>query len=353
MVNSNQINYLLRESFSGFSRRKLTTGVTILIMGAALLILALLTLVTLNLDQLLRTARSNIDMRVFLQDGLNSEEIAQLQPRLIVIPGVQNVSFVSSDIALQEFRAQLGADADILDILETNPLPDSFLLEFTPGFRNLAAVRVVSDEISAWPEVGELVYNQGWIDSLEKWSQRFQVASLVVSLIVFLAAVFVISNTVKLTMASSSRVIQVQKLVGATNAFIRAPFLAEGMIQAFLAGVLAMGVLAGASHLLMDRLSGLVFFNGAQIGGFILFCVVLCFSCSWAAMRKYLTMESGICYEVAYGLCFGCLPAEFGRFFTVGHSWRRYCHYQRCHAFQFSVAGSSGRKRNRIGCPAG
>ncbi len=294
MVNSNQINYLLRESFAGFRRRKLTTGVTILIMGAALLILALLTLVTLNLGELLTSARANIDMRVFLKDGLNSQEMAELQPRLIVIPGVKDVSFVSSDVALQEFMAQLGDDAMILDLLETNPLPDSFLITFTPGSRSLDSVRSIGAEITNWPQVGEIIFNQGWIDSLEKWSLRFQVASLLVSLIVFLAAVFVISNTVKLTMASSSRLIQVQKLVGATNGFIRAPYLAEGMIQGLLAGVLAMAVLGGGSHLLTDRLSGLVFFNAAQIGGFILFCVFLGLSGSWAAMRKYLTLESGI-----------------------------------------------------------
>jgi len=294
MVNSNQMNYLLRESFSGFKRRKLTTGVTILIMGAALLILALLTLVTLNLGQLLNSARSNIDMRVFLQDGLNSEQMAELQPRLIVIPGIQDVTFVSSEVALQEFRSQLGTDADILDLLETNPLPDSFLIKFTPVARNLEAVRIISEELSVWPEVGEILFNQSWIDSLEKWSLRFQVTSLIVSLIVFLAAVFVISNTVKLTIANSSRVIQVQKLVGATNGFIRAPFLAEGMIQGFMAGIIAMGALAAGSYLLADRLSGLVFFNITQIAGFILFCVILGLSGSWAAMRKYLTMESGI-----------------------------------------------------------
>jgi len=294
MVNSNQMNYLLRESFAGFSRRKLTTGVTILIMGAALLILALLTLVTLNLGYLLDSARSNIDMRVFLQEGLDSEQVSQLQPRFVVIPGVKDVTFVSSEVALAEFRTQLGDDADIVDLLATNPLPDSFLITFTSGFRNLEAVNSIRDEISKWPEAGEIMFNQGWVDSLEKWALRFQVASLIVGLIVFLAAVFVISNTVKLTMASSSRVIQVQKLVGATNSFIRAPFLAEGMIQGLLAGILAMGVLAVGSHVLMDRLTGLVFFNYTQIGGFIFFCVILGLSGSWAAMRKYLTLESGI-----------------------------------------------------------
>ena len=148
------------------------------------------------------------------------------------------------------------------------------------------------EEVAVWGEVSEILYNQGWIDALENWNFRFQMASLAVGLIVFLAAVFVISNTVKLTMAASARVIQIQKLVGATNTFIRIPYLCEGMIQGMLAGVLAMGLLGLAGWFLEDRMGGMIFFSTQQIFGFILFCIVLGLTGSFSAMRKYLTMQS-------------------------------------------------------------
>ena len=88
MLRSTQLSYLARESFAGFKRRKLTTGVTILIMSSSLLVLAVLTLATLNLGHLLETARSSIDIRVFLHDDLANDQIAELQPRLVVIPTV-------------------------------------------------------------------------------------------------------------------------------------------------------------------------------------------------------------------------------------------------------------------------
>jgi cell division transport system permease protein len=181
-----------------------------------------------------------------------------------------------------------------MDLLDSNPLPASYHLTLTPEARNQKSVVAIRDEIADWPEVSETLFNQGWIDALERWTFRFRMASLVVGLIVFVAAVFVISNTVKLTMAASARVIQIQKLVGATNAFIRTPYLCEGMIQGLLAGLLAMGLLAGAGWLLNDRMGGVVFFSSGQIAGFILFCVVLGLSGSYAAMRKYLTMQSEI-----------------------------------------------------------
>jgi cell division transport system permease protein len=292
MLKKAQAAYLIRESVAGFHRRKLTTGVTILIMGSALLVLAILTLATINMGHLLETARSGIDMRVYLHDGLGPERLAALQPRLLTIPGVQQVAWISPATALSQFKEGLGEDAEIIDLLDANPLPASYHLTLTPDARNLEAVEAIREEIAVWEEVSEIIFNQGWIDALERWTFRFRMASLFVGVLVFVAAVFVISNTVKLTMAASSRVIQIQKLVGATNAFIRTPYLCEGMIQGLLAGTLAMGLLGVSGWLLNDRLGGVIFFSPGQIAGFILFCVVLGLSGSYAAMRKYLTMQS-------------------------------------------------------------
>ncbi len=292
MLNKDQTAYLFRESFAGFRRRKLTTGVTILIMGASLLVLAVLTLATLNLGYLLENARSSIDIRVFLKDSSTPEEVAVLQPRLVIIPGVKKVDFISPETALSEFRGDLGEESDILDLLPENPLPASYHLILKNEYRNLEAVRSIRDEIAGWSQVGEIVFNQEWIDSLERWAFIFQMASLVVGLLVFLAAVFVISNTVKLTMAASSRIIQIQKLVGATNSFIRTPFLFEGIFQGLLAGGLAMGLMAALGMLLSDHLAHVVFFNPLQIFGFIAFCAFLGLIGSWAAIRKYLMLGS-------------------------------------------------------------
>ncbi len=291
MLSGSQVRYLARESVAGFRRRTLTTGVTILIMASSLMVLAVLVMTTLNLGHLLETARGGIDMRVFLKDGLDQGQVAELQPRLMRIPGVADVQWISPEMALNEFKQSLGDDADLLSLLDSNPLPASYRLALTPGARSLKAVRGIRDEIAGWDEVGDILFNQEWINVLERWTYRFQVASLVVGLLVFLAAIFVISNTVKLTIASSAGLIRIQKLVGATNAFIRTPFICEGMIQGLLGGLLAMGMLAGALHVMQGELGGLVVFSGAQMAGFVLLCVILGLIGSWAAMGKYLGLQ--------------------------------------------------------------
>ena len=291
MLRPEQIGYLARESLAGFHRRKLTTGVTILIMGSALLVLALFILVALNLGVMLERARANVDVRAFLVEGLTSERMAALQPPFVAIPGVRAAHFISKDRALNELRAELGDDADVLEVLEENPLPASYHLELTAGHRSPEAVDAIAAELRQWPEVADVVFSRAWVAALATWARLFRWGSLVVSVVVLMAAIFVISNTVRLTMASSRRVIEIQMLVGATDTFIRTPYLIEGMIHGFLAGVVAMAVLRLGHGLLAVRLDGVAFFSPVQIGGFVIFCVVLGLLGSLAAIGQYLRIR--------------------------------------------------------------
>lgn len=292
MLRSEQIGYLVSESMAGFHRRKLTTGVTILIMGSALMVLALFVLVALNLGMMLERARANVDVRVFLVEGVGEERMAALQLPFVAIPGVRDARFIGKEQALEEMRVELGDDADVLEVLEENPLPASYHLELATGHRTPEAVDAIATELRRWPEVEDVVFSRAWVTALATWARVFRWGSLAVSLLVLVAAVFVISNTVRLTMASSRRVIEIQMLVGATDSFIRTPYLIEGMIHGFLAGGLAMLALGLGHRLLAVRLDGVAFFTPVQIGGFVLFCLILGLLGSLAAIGQYLRLKA-------------------------------------------------------------
>ena len=290
MLRPEQIAYLMRESVAGFHRRKLTTGVTVLIMASALLALSMFTLVTINLGVLLENARSGIDMRVFLQEELPDHVRGEIQLRLLAIPGVHSADYIGKDMAMVDFRRELGDDAELLDSLPENPLPASYHITLTAAARNSTTAQSIREQVAVWPEVSDIAFSQTWVEVLERWAFLFRMASLLVGLVVFIAAVFVISNTVKLTVAASARVIEIMKLVGATNSFIRTPFLCEGMLEGLLGGTLAMAILTGAYAVMRPHIAELIFFTPWQIVGFILFCVSLGLIGSYAAMRKYLTL---------------------------------------------------------------
>ncbi len=290
MLKREQVGYLIRESISGFHRRKLTTAVTILIMASALLVLSIFTLVTLNLGALLAKANAGIDMRVFLVAEVPSELQPEMQLRFLALPGVQSANYIAKEQALVDFRRELGEDAVLLETLDENPLPASYHVTLAAEARTAAAAQAIRDQIATWPEVEDIAFSQTWVEVLERWAFMFRMASLLVGLMVFVAAVFVISNTVKLTVAASERVIEIMKLVGATNFFIRTPFLCEGMLEGLLGGILAMIVLVVTHAIMQPHIHGLIFFTPMQILGFVLFCVGLGLIGSWSAMRKYLRL---------------------------------------------------------------
>lgn len=288
MFTRTQAGYVLRESLAGFRRRKLTTGVTILIMGSALLVLALFSIITLNIGALIDRARAGIDVRVFLADEMTDEEAAELHRHLTGLPGVQRVDYVSKEQALAEFRRELGEETELLDELGENPLPASFHVTLTGEAVDADAQKGIADDMRRWPGVADVAFSEEWARLLDRWRHVFAIATLIVGLVVFVAAVFVISNTVKLTVAASARAVEIMKQVGATNAFIRTPFLFEGALEGLLGGLFAMAVLVAAHGVLRPQIAGLIFFSPAQIAGFVVFCVGLGLLGSWAALHKYL-----------------------------------------------------------------
>lgn len=285
-----QSGYVARESLAGFRRRKLTTGVTILIMGSALLVLALFSIVTLNIGALLDRARTGIDVRLFLDDGMTDEAVGELHGHLAGLPGVKRVDFVSKEQALADFRKELGDETELLDALGENPLPASFHVVLTEDAVDADRQLEIARDMSRWPGVAEVAFSEEWARLLDRWRNVFATATLIIGLVVFVAAVFVISNTVKLTVASSARAVEIMKQVGATNAFIRTPFLFEGLLEGLCGGLFAMAVLIAAHAVLRPSIAGLIFFTPAQIAGFVLFCVGLGLLGSWAALHKYLRL---------------------------------------------------------------
>ena len=285
-----QTGYILRESLAGFQRRKLPTGVTILIMGSALLVLALFSIITINIGGLLDRARTGIDVRVFLDDAMTDAEASTLSVHLAGLPGVKRVDYVTKDEALAEFRRELGDRTELLDSLDENPLPASFHVQLTEQALDADRQRRIADDIGRWPGVTEVAFSEEWARQLDRWRHVFATATLIIGLVVFVSAVFVISNTVKLTVAASARAVEVMKQVGATDAFIRTPFLFEGALEGLCGGVLAMAVLIVAHGILRPQIAGLVFFSPGQILGFVGFCVGLGLLGSWAALHKYLRL---------------------------------------------------------------
>jgi cell division transport system permease protein len=288
MFTNSQVHYLTRESLRSFYQMKGIAVISTLIMGIALLMLTMFTLLTVNLQAVAQVFQGEIEIVAFLEDGHKMTTIHELQQRLLEHPGVESVSYMSKTEALEEFKQQLGSDVDLLEVLEENPLPASMRLRLTEASRHSEKLELLAAWIREMESVEEVRYGDLWVQRLERYVQVFLLLDLIVGIVVAVSALFVISNTVRLTVLARARTIEIMRLVGATDWFIRTPFVVEGALQGGMAGSIAMLVLWAVHHYATRFVGPLIFYDGPQVAGFIALCAIVSALGSLTSLRRFL-----------------------------------------------------------------
>ena len=287
-VKLNELRYIVAESISMIARRKLSTSVSVIIMGLSLLILLVFIIITLNISNFIDKATEELRVYVYLDNDLSDRDREALQFKILGMKWVEEVVFVSREEALEKFKKTLGENSDILEDLQSNPLPDAYRIRMKPQYIKSEVMERMAEQVGKLPGVEDVRYGKRWLRRGEKIIRGFYLADLFVGLIIFLSVVFVVSNTVRLTVFSREKTIDVMKLVGATNTYIRTPFVIEGALQSaaasLIAAVLAYILFVAASH----YLKGIVFLDGSAIGVFVAFCALLGAGGSFFAMRRFL-----------------------------------------------------------------
>lgn len=216
------------------------------IISAAFLTVGVFILVAANLNALARFWEKKVQVCVYLADAVGEPERRELSGRLLALSGVERLEFVSKEQALVDFKAMLGEDQSLLEGLEDNPLPASFIVHLQDDARAVEQVREFAGLVSGWPGVDEVDYGGAWLESFQTAVRVVQGSVFMLGALIVVAVVFIISNTIRLTMFSRKDEIGIMKLVGASNLLIRVPFVIEGMLQGLIAsglGILGLWVL--------------------------------------------------------------------------------------------------------------
>lgn len=182
------------------------------------------------------TLESQVQISVYLKDDLSQEEITKTKETLSKIEGLQDIKFTSREEAMKKFKERLGDQQFLLDALDdTNPLPDSFSLTVTSPEQ----VKTIADTASALDSVESASYSQDIINHLFNLTHLIRLIGVALIILLTGAAIFIISNTIRLTVFARRKEIAIMKYVGATDWFIRWPFLLEGICLGFIGGGLA------------------------------------------------------------------------------------------------------------------
>jgi cell division transport system permease protein len=223
--------YFLRQAVTNIVTNRMVHVVGVGTMVVSLLILGSCLLLFLNINQWLQGWGQDLTMSVYLKEGLSEVQIKEISSQIKELPSAEIERVISKEQAMEEFRRALGPQAILLDGLRTNPLPASIEVVFRDEKEDKIDPIPMKETLESIPGVEEVQYSEEWIERFEGVMKMVEAAGFVVGGLLCLGVLFIVTNTIKLTIYSRREEIEILKLVGATDWFIKTPFLIEGIFQ--------------------------------------------------------------------------------------------------------------------------
>lgn len=250
----NGIGYLISEGIKSVFKQKKMTGASIIIMCATMFMFGIFYLIGENVNYAMKQLESQQGIRVMITEGASESEIERLKSQIQQIDGVSTVEFISKADALATVRSWIAGSDSSEDILagyvEDNPFPASYFVTLTDLTKN----DQVQESIKKLNNVDDLSTDNDLISKLSAIARSIQMVTLGLLVILIIISIFIISYTIKLTVYARRKEISIMKYVGATNGFIRGPFIVEGIIIGIISAAITMGIISGAYNAILSKI---------------------------------------------------------------------------------------------------
>lgn len=246
-----KIAYTLKQAFSQMGRNKGMNITSVVAITAMMLILGLFFVAFLNVDLFAKTIEKDYNVvEVFITDGADDAVKDAIKSKIEKIDGIEKIEYRSKEDAIKIMKKRWGDNAYLLDNIDKNSLPDSYMV----FVKDQKVGNEVNSEISSVNGVDSIKYYQDTVSKLTKITHFIQVSAIVVMTFLIIVSTIIVANTIKLTVFNRSKEIEIMKYIGATDWFVRAPFLIEGIIL----GIISSAVATGLMHLIYSRLISLI-----------------------------------------------------------------------------------------------
>ncbi len=282
------MNLVVREALLAFRRAPLLSTLSVTTIAFSLFVVGLFGLVAVNLQDALRGVAERVEIVAYLLPGTPIETITIAQKDIEAFPEVQSATYVSEDSALARAHAELVEFRDVLQELERNPLPASIEVKLKPRFRDVEHVNEVAERLRGFGFVDDVRFGRDWVEKLDRLRQVAAAVGLVVGAAFAVVAIIIIGTTIRMAVLQRSREIAIMRLVGATDGFIRRPFLLQGVIKGMLGGLVAIGLSFGAYTLINRWLLQASFFNREQAIAIVGFGMLIGLFGSAASVGRHL-----------------------------------------------------------------
>lgn len=230
----------LREVWTAFRRAPGLGLLSVFTIAFSLFAFGLFGMVAYNTQRFLDRLEERVEIRAFLTDGTETEAVSAAVGDIKAFPEVAAVTLVGPQEALKRARAEL---AEFNDVFEPEFLPTSLEIKLKPGMRDPARVKGVADRLAGYTFVDDVSYGEEWVRKFYTLRAAATASAIILGVAFALAAIIIIGSTIRTSVLARAREIGIMRLVGATDGFIRAPFLIDGMVKGVIGGAIAIGLM--------------------------------------------------------------------------------------------------------------
>ena len=274
----------LREVLLAFRRAPLLALLGVTTIAFSLFAFGLFGLVAINIKSALLGLEDRVEVRAFLIDGARDAQVEELMQGITRMPQVAHAGYVSPDSALQRARAEL---EEFRDVMDGAMLPGSIELRLKDGSRDPATVQAISRRLQTYPVVEEVRYGREWVEKLYRLRTIAGIAGTMLGSVFALVAI-IIGSTIRMAILARTNEIEIMRLVGATNHFVRLPYLIDGTLKGLVGGAVAALLAWGTVQLVSRNLMAAQFFTAEQVVAGIAAGGLLGLVGSWLSVGRHL-----------------------------------------------------------------
>jgi cell division transport system permease protein len=286
----------LRRAIEDFRNNRLLNIITLLTISLSILIVSAFIFFFINTSEIMNFWKKGLRVMAYLKPDVPRSELSNIKQQIQTMTGVESLKFISKEEALAQLKAQMHRQASLFENLDQNPLPDGFEIRINTASRSWEKIESLAAQIESLHAVEEVEYGQKWLGRFAQLFDLFTFSGYAMCIIFVMAAVFIMANTIRLVIYSRRDEIEIMRLVGAAERFIKIPFYIQGMLQGALGAGIGLLILFVVFWFMVSNIergffSGLfnIQFLSARISGAIILTSVLVgWLGSYISLKQYL-----------------------------------------------------------------
>jgi cell division transport system permease protein len=237
------IRLFYKRAIQDIRENRFLNAVTVITIALSILIVSVFALFFINTNDLINHWKKGIRIMVYLKTNTSEAKIPDIKKKFEEMYGVSEAVFISKEEALEHLKRQIKRQISLLEELKENPLPDAFEVRMIPSSQSWEKIETLSDKIGSLPYVDDVEYGKRWLGRFTNIVNLFRLTGYGIGALFFMAAVFFVANTIRLVLYSRREEIEIMRLIGAADSFIKTPFYIQSLIQGTLGGFVGLGIL--------------------------------------------------------------------------------------------------------------